>query len=132
MICNIFDMLFIKSQIIFILGLQMSDMIAHARQDSSKNWHSHPLQKHLQKVAQLAKRFAGRYGALFAEYAGLLHDLGKFQEAFQKYIRKQPPSGGCVLKPFGVCIVQIVILQPPSCGCVSIYYNPLALPQQNR
>lgn len=85
MICNIFDMLFIKSQIIFILGLQMSDMIAHARQDSSKNWHSHPLQK----VAQLAKRFAGRYGALFAEYAGLLHDLGKFQEAFQKYIRKQ-------------------------------------------
>ena len=63
------------------------DYIAHARQDSSKNWHSHPLQKHLQKVAQLAKRFAGRYGSLFAEYAGLLHDLGKFQEAFQKYIR---------------------------------------------
>ena len=63
------------------------DNIAHARQDSSKNWHSHPLQKHLQKVAQLAKRFAGCYGSLFAEYAGLLHDLGKFQEAFQKYIR---------------------------------------------
>lgn len=63
------------------------DYIAHARQDSSKNWHSHPLQKHLQKVAQLAKRFAGRYGSLFAEYAGLLHDLGKFQESFQKYIR---------------------------------------------
>nr|WP_314552423.1 CRISPR-associated helicase Cas3' [uncultured Neisseria sp.] len=65
----------------------MTDKIAHAYQDSSENWHSHPLQKHLQKVAQLAKRFAGRYGALFAEYAGLLHDLGKFQEAFQKYIR---------------------------------------------
>lgn len=65
----------------------MSNIIAHARQDSSENWHSHPLQKHLQKVAQLAKRFAGRYGSLFAEYAGLLHDLGKFQEAFQKYIR---------------------------------------------
>ena len=64
-----------------------SDKIAHARQDASGNWHSHPLQKHLQKVSQLAKRFAGRYGSLFAEYAGLLHDLGKFQEAFQKYIR---------------------------------------------
>ena len=87
MICNISDILFIKSQIIFILGLQMSDMIAHARQDSLENWHSHLLQNHLQNVAKLAKHFAGRYGALFAEYAGLLHDLGKFQEAFQKYIR---------------------------------------------
>nr|WP_314117246.1 CRISPR-associated helicase Cas3' [uncultured Aggregatibacter sp.] len=65
----------------------MSDMIAHARQDSLENWHSHLLQNHLQNVAKLAKHFAGRYGALFAEYAGLLHDLGKFQEAFQKYIR---------------------------------------------
>lgn len=65
----------------------MTDKIAHARQDASENWHSHLLQNHLQKVAQLAKHFAGRYGALFAEYAGLLHDLGKFQEAFQKYIR---------------------------------------------
>ena len=87
MVCNIFDIVSANSQIIFILGLQMSDMIAHARQDSSENWHSHLLQNHLQKVAQLAKRFAGRYGSLFAEYAGLLHDLGKFQEAFQKYIR---------------------------------------------
>ncbi|WP_040976597.1 CRISPR-associated helicase/endonuclease Cas3 [Necropsobacter massiliensis] len=66
----------------------MSDMIAHARQGSSQNWHSHPLQNHLQKVAKLAKRFAGRYGALFAEYAGILHDLGKFQAAFQEYIRR--------------------------------------------
>ena len=66
----------------------MSDMIAHARQDSSENWHFHPLQKHLQEVAKLAKRFAGSYGALFAEYAGLLHDLGKFQAAFQEYICK--------------------------------------------
>ena len=57
--------------------------IAHVRQDSSENWHSHLLPK----VAQLAKRFAGRYGPLFAEYAGILHDLGKFKEAFQKYIR---------------------------------------------
>lgn len=64
----------------------MSEVIAHARQDSK--WHFHPLQNHLKKVAKLARLFAGRYGALFAEYAGLLHDLGKFQEAFQEYIRR--------------------------------------------
>ena len=82
MICNIFDILFIKSQIIFILGLQMSDMIAHARQDSSENWHSHLLQKHLQKVAKLAKRFAGCYGALFAEYARFGEISGSFSEIY--------------------------------------------------
>lgn len=64
-----------------------SKFIAHAKKDELSQWQEHLLQDHLQKVARLAKRFAGNYGAVFAEYAGLLHDLGKFQSAFQEYIR---------------------------------------------
>lgn len=60
--------------------------IAHAYQKDDA-WTVHLLELHLQKVAGLAKRFAGSRGAVFAEYAGLLHDLGKFQQAFQDYIR---------------------------------------------
>lgn len=66
----------------------MVNFIAHVRKDTEENWHIHALQEHLKKVAELAARFAGRYGSLFAEYAGLLHDLGKFQQAFQEYICK--------------------------------------------
>lgn len=64
-----------------------SKFIAHAKKDELSQWQEHLLQDHLQKVALLAKCFAGNYGAVFAEYAGLLHDLGKFQSAFQEYIR---------------------------------------------
>ncbi len=66
----------------------MRSFIAHARSDQSENWHTHELQAHLRKVAELAGHFAGNRGAIFARYAGLLHDLGKYQEAFQHYIRK--------------------------------------------
>ncbi|AUI65270.1 MULTISPECIES: CRISPR-associated helicase Cas3' [Glaesserella] len=70
------------------LVLESSTFISHAREDADKNWHIHILQDHLKKVSELAVRFAGKRGSLFVEYAGLLHDLGKFQLAFQEYIRK--------------------------------------------
>ena len=32
--------------------------------------------------------------------------------------RKQPPSGGCVLKLSALALIQALTLQPPSGGCV--------------
>lgn len=68
--------------------MSKTQYIAHARKDLSGNWHLHKLEMHLQKVALLASHFAGNRGAVFARYAGLLHDLGKYQDAFQQYIRQ--------------------------------------------
>ncbi len=44
----------------------------------------HPLADHLTKVAALAAQFAEPFGADFAHFAGLWHDLGKFRNAFQE------------------------------------------------
>ena len=66
----------------------MTLFVAHIRSDDAINFQTHELQAHLRKVAALASRFSGSRGAAFARYAGLLHDLGKFQAAFQAYIHK--------------------------------------------
>jgi CRISPR-associated endonuclease/helicase Cas3 len=45
------------------------------------------LQDHLEQVAHLATQFATAMGAAdLAYYAGLLHDIGKFNPAFQHYL----------------------------------------------
>lgn len=57
------------------------------------NWQH--LQPHLDGVALLAAGLAAKFGAeKAAALAGALHDLGKFAEQFQLYIRGQCPSGG--------------------------------------
>jgi len=49
---------------------------------------------HLQKVGELAAKFAERFGGSDeARTAGLLHDLGKFRDAFQSYLRKERTGG---------------------------------------
>jgi CRISPR-associated endonuclease/helicase Cas3 len=46
------------------------------------------LEEHLHKVAGLARNFAEPFGGTdWAYLAGLWHDLGKYREAFQKYLR---------------------------------------------
>ena len=73
---------------------------AHTPPKDSIKWH--PLQCHLFKVAKLAREFGSKFNAEeLAYYAGLWHDLGKYNPKFQEYLkecdratrlRKKPPS----------------------------------------
>ena len=60
------------------------DFIAHVRKDGE--WQS--LQEHLQGVGKRSARSAGKLGlSLAGEILGLLHDLGKYSEKFQNYLK---------------------------------------------
>lgn len=55
-----------------------------------------PLEDHLQRVATLARGFASAFGAgAWGEAIGQWHDLGKYSEDFQSYLRKtaDPDAG---------------------------------------
>jgi CRISPR-associated endonuclease/helicase Cas3 len=52
-----------------------------------------PLAEHLTRVAATAEKLADKFGAgTLGQALGLLHDLGKYAEVFQAYIRNQGPS----------------------------------------
>jgi len=58
--------------------------------ESSGQWQL--LAEHLRKVSELAAKFAAPFGAEDeARLAGLLHDLGKYQPDFQRYLRCGSP-----------------------------------------
>lgn len=64
------------------------EFLAHIRKDGEKLV-AHPLENHLQEVSRLAALFAAEFGAgPWAALAGVWHDLGKFREGFQRYIRQ--------------------------------------------
>ena len=64
-----------------------AEPVAHIRYDNGVR-HVHPLGAHLINTARLAAEFAKPFGAEdWAALAGLWHDLGKYQPAFQRYIR---------------------------------------------
>ena len=65
--------------------------IAHARQDEQGHWlEAHFLEDHLRDVAKIAEALASSFGSEnWGRLAGQWHDLGKYQNAFQDYIREK-------------------------------------------
>lgn len=63
---------------------------AHSENDKGEK---HLLEGHLRRTAELAQSFApsSDFNALF-QLAGLLHDIGKFQDGFQKYLIEGKPK----------------------------------------
>ncbi len=62
--------------------------IAHAAQNTDGSWRDpHDLDEHLTSVAALAAEFACAFGPEWARLAGRWHDLGKYRQRFQNYIR---------------------------------------------
>ncbi|MDE0249271.1 MAG: CRISPR-associated helicase Cas3' [Gammaproteobacteria bacterium] len=63
--------------------------LAHVQNTGRDRFRFHRLDEHLRSVEQRAGDFADKFGAGdFGRLAGLWHDLGKFQPAFQSYIRR--------------------------------------------
>jgi CRISPR-associated endonuclease/helicase Cas3 len=55
----------------------------------------HLLKDHLRSVSTLARQFAATAHPMLAgpaQWAGMLHDLGKYRDAFQAYLRKECKS----------------------------------------
>jgi CRISPR-associated endonuclease/helicase Cas3 len=62
--------------------------IAHVKQSQSGEWRIHELDEHLCGVARLAAEFAAPLNNEdWAYVAGLWHDLGKYSQEFQSYIK---------------------------------------------
>lgn len=60
------------------------DYIAHVKSDGSKQW----LHQHLFGVAELSRQHATKIDiGVAGELLGLLHDLGKYSEEFQNYLK---------------------------------------------
>ena len=71
-----------------------TEQIAHVRALEDGSYETQPLLDHLHGVAELAQSYAERitdYPELgeIGYLLGLLHDLGKYQAGFQRYIRQQ-------------------------------------------
>ncbi len=69
----------------------MKSYIAHVKKNKqSDDWDKpHELYNHLMDTSVLAKQFAKEIGSEWAEIAGRWHDLGKYRQRFQDYIRLQ-------------------------------------------
>ena len=87
-------------------GSPTSAPLAHVQNTGLGRFRLHGLDEHLRSVERRAGAFADKFGAGdFGRLAGLWHDLGKFQPAFQSYIRRDSgfdprgPPGGLGYRP---------------------------------
>lgn len=65
-----------------------TDFLAHIKNDNGRLI-AHRLEDHLVDVSELAADFAAKFGAApWAALAGIWHDLGKYRDGFQCYIRR--------------------------------------------
>lgn len=96
--------------------------------DEPERWHL--LTEHLNSVAKMAREFAEPFGAGDLAYvAGWLHDVGKFSEQFQRYLRQchaaqgkgtaRPRPGMAEHKGAGAKWAQDEI-RPPSQGMLAL------------
>ena len=70
----------------------IKSLLAHSKNESGD---CQPLASHLAQTADMAARFAQRFGAGdVARLAALTHDLGKASERFQRYLAGIGDSGG--------------------------------------
>jgi CRISPR-associated endonuclease/helicase Cas3 len=72
---------------------------AHSKPNSdTEQWQE--LRVHLDSVAAITSRLAGKIGLSHAgELIGLVHDLGKYSEAFQKYLQKIASDAAMEMEP---------------------------------
>lgn len=66
----------------------MREYLAHIEREHLQTERRQTLREHLNETARLAKGFAAAFGAAsMSETIGLMHDIGKYQHAFQRRIR---------------------------------------------
>lgn len=69
--------------------MEIPEFISHLKQIDNEKWVFQSNEEHELGVARLAEQFSARMGCCgFGKILGSLHDLGKEQTAFQRYIRK--------------------------------------------
>lgn len=70
-------------------SVELKNNISHIR-ETATGWEIQSNDEHQRRVAALAARFASDFGmGEWGRLLGLLHDKGKEQDGFQRYIKKE-------------------------------------------